>query len=409
MQISLDEPLIALSPESHEVQELDPQSIRITNRNTGGGVAVSRGALGLLEFFEEGATLSDLIESSDLNEDRARELINPLLANYIIAQERDHTWLRWGVTHPSVHDVGTRSRFGDMQQMDETPDFVIFGVPLDLGGELGPRHGPDEVRRRLIVPDATGGGMLDFDSRRMLTGFPRVVDIGNVSYMGGESMETVGHRISLIMRDSWRRRITPIMLGGDHSWTHFPLRELIAAGEDFGIIHFGAQADVYPMRHGLLTHGNVLLPSLRSPSLKYVLQLGLRGMITSYGSLGFKGDDRVEYMSARRLATRSPESVFAGVPRDLPCYLTFDATSLDARETGGPVIGGISHYTGLGLFEYLRQHIRIIGADFVEVIGCPNRRNRAAESTARYIFELMSEGATTNAIPSHVSRIDVGD
>ncbi|MCX4247766.1 arginase family protein [Paraliomyxa miuraensis] len=396
----VDDVLITFPLDGDEIQALDSEHVRLTNDIIGSSVVVGRGILDVLEFFEDGATLAALASAFELDEARARALLEPLIDSFIIVRWQDLPWLRWGISRPCLHGVGTRTRLVELRRTEEVPDFVVFGVALDLGGNPGSRRGPGLLRRRLSVPSSAGDAVLDCEAERTLTGFPRVVDLGNVAYMGGESMEMVGHRISLIVRESWKRDITPVMLGGDHSWTHFPLRELIATREDFGIIHFGAQADVYPMRHGLLTNGNVFLPALESPKLRCLLQLGLRGLVTSYGKLGFVGDERVRYIPARRLETSSPERVFAQVPRDLPYYVTFDATALDVSETAEPVIGGLSHHTGVSLFAHLCRNFRVIGADFVEVAGSTNGRNRAAESTARCIFELMASRANAGAIAS---------
>lgn len=400
MHIDLDEALMAFPLDGDEIQGLDSDSVRLSNELIGGGVVVGRATLELVKFFDAGATIGELVAASHIDEARARELLEPLIANFIIVKKREFPWLRWGISRPHPNAVGTPMRIPELRQTDVPPELAVFGVALDLGGQLGPRVGPSVLRRQLSVPDSGPGRTLDFDAARILTRFPKVVDLGDVAYMGGESMEAVGQRISLIVRESWKRNITPIMLGGDHSWTHFPLRELVAGREEFGIIHFGAQADVYPMRHGLLTHGNVFLPALESPKLRCLLQLGLRGLVSSYGNLAFHGDDRVRYVSARRLAKLSPERVFAELPRELPYYVTFDATVLDATETGGPVIGGVSHDTCMNLCEYLWRSFRVIGADFVEVAGDMTRRNRAAESTARCIFALMSARAATAPIQS---------
>ena len=410
MKISPDRAFITFPRLRREASATDDGVVTLCNPWMGSGVALTAGALEALEFFAHGASPNDLVEASDLDHERARQFLEPLVANYILVPVDDLEWMLYGVCTKASRPVGTPVRVTELDELATSPAFAVFGVPLDLAGTYGARHGPEAVRQalpKLSLRDESGKPrmLLDFEGERCFDELPAIVDVGNIAYSPGESLETIGKRIAFVFGQARARGIVPVMIGGDHAWTHFPLAELARAGDDFGIIHFDAHHDMYPDVHGRLTHANPFLEVLKSSSLRTFLQLGLRTLQLPDDRTVLVDEPRVRYIPARRLRSMRPAEVFSSLPRDIPYYLTFDVDCLDVDETGCPVIGGLSYYDGLDLFEHIAKTFDVIGADFMEVAGEGLPHNRAAEATSRYLFELLVGKQPSRPLQSYIGRL----
>lgn len=295
---------------------------------------------------------------------------------------------------------------------------VLLGAPCELGagGEGGARQGPGLIRSRFPVPAAFGAGaaagaevasflrrsdaglkstqVLDIDGRRSYPLPLRpLFDVGDVSVRLGESLASFGDRLHQVLRAIFDSGMTPIMLGGDHSLSAFPLSLLAESQSAFGIIHFDAHTDLYDSDDPqALNHANFLLPILAQPSLCRLHQIGLRGWQTVAAKQTQQRDGRISYVSARELRRMRPAEVFAGLRTDIPYYLTFDIDCLTpqlAVETGTKLIGGIEYYDALDLIDYVGRHFRLLGADFVEVAYRPDSAQWAAQAAAHLLAELL--------------------
>jgi arginase family enzyme len=291
---------------------------------------------------------------------------------------------------------------------------VIFGAPIDAaaGGRGGARMGPHEIRAVARLPfldpaaSAVGnpfqpaGGpeepvFLDFELRRRYVGqAPRVMDVGDIKTMGGEGIRTFGARVGQLASWILDRGGRPGMLGGDHSITWFVLQQVLARRPAIGIIHFDAHHDLWPplgAQFDYVTHAMPLFHALAHPGVQVLLQLGLRTFEDAMPSQLHR-DDRVRYVSARELQTRSPAQVFEGLPRELPYYLSFDIDCMDpavAPETGTPVPGGLSYYQALDLVDYAARTFTLVGWDVVEVSQREQQRNQAALVAAALVRQLL--------------------
>ncbi len=414
MKISPDQRFVTFPRLKREASPTGTDDGLITLRNPqmGLGVALTAGAIEALEFFKDGASLAELVEASDLDHERAERFLEPLITNYILVPADDLAWMRHGVCTKAARPAGTPVRVTELDELPQTPAFAVFGVPLDLAGVYGARHGPDAVRNALpkLALQEDGGKarvLLDFENERCFDDLPVVVDVGNIAYSPGDSLETVGKRIAFVFREARARGIVPIMIGGDHAWTYFPLAELARGGDDFGIIHFDAHHDMYPDVLDRLNHANPFLEILKSDKLKAFLQLGLRTLQLPDDRCVLLDEPRVRYVPARRLRTMRPEEVFSSLPKDIPYYLTFDVDCMDIDETGSPVIGGLSYYDGLDLFEYIAKTFELVAADFMEVAGEGLAHNRGAEATGRYLFEVLVGKQVSRPLKDYIGRLQI--
>jgi arginase family enzyme len=305
---------------------------------------------------------------------------------------------------------------------------VVFGAPVDGAstGRGGARRGPSEIRSNIRLPFPGFGGAdsgsgtdadtvyLDFETRRHYSGSaPRVADLGSVVPLPGESIGTYGPRISLLTDLILESGAVPGMLGGDHSCTAFALEAHVRRCPAMGIIHFDAHHDMWPPpapQYHYITHANVFHDMLRSPSLQVMRQLGLRAFEAAPGRR-LKDDRRVSYFSARELQRMSPEEAFAGLPRDIPYYLTFDIDCIDpvyAPETGTPLPGGLTFHQAVDLVDYAAREFMLVGWDIVEVGQSEGAVNGAALCAARLVRQLLLAAMPFEPLSGYTRPMDLG-
>jgi arginase family enzyme len=175
----------------------------------------------------------------------------------------------------------------------------------------------------------------------------------------------------------------PLVLGGDHSVTHYVLEAALTEVERFGIIHFDAHHDMTPSR--TVSHAQVFATALASPQVEHILQIGLRVIERMPLYAARAPSPKRTVISARAAARGAALAALAALPRDLPYYLSFDIDCIDAatvRETGTPVFAGLSVELAAELVDYAARTFELLGADFVEVTGTHGPFNAAATIAA---------------------------
>lgn len=281
----------------------------------------------------------------------------------------------------------------------EKRDTVIFGAPIDVAstGRAGARAGPAEIRRHADLPFASGSGTayLDFEMRRHYSGSrPVIADLGSVAGLAGEGMATFGPRVTMLTEMILASGARSAMLGGDHSCTAYALDAHLRHWPELGILHFDAHHDLWPPagpQFNYVTHASVFHGLLGHPSLRVMRQLGLR-VFEAAAAESLQDDPRLSYYSSRELQRMTPEAAFAGLPRDIPYYLTFDIDCIDpihAPETGTPLPGGLSYHQALDLVDYAAREFRLVGWDIVEVSQSGGAVNGAALCAARLVRQLL--------------------
>jgi len=190
-----------------------------------------------------------------------------------------------------------------------------------------------------------------------------------------------------------RRGMIPVTIGGDHSITWYILQVVLDHFPALGIIHFDAHSDLYFSAMGRrLSHANPFVFALDRPALQVLRQFGLRTIEYVGPQAEPVRDARLTYWSARELQHMTPSEAFAGLPTDIPYYLSFDVDCMDpqlASCTGTPIIGGLSYYQALELLDYAYQRFTFVGADFVEVGASEKKINHAAEIVATYMARFF--------------------
>src|SRR5467141_1790002 len=160
---------------------------------------------------------------------------------------------------------------------DLQADFAVLGVPFDEGtwGQPGERYGPRDLRESSMeyAHDLTDGFYYIDGDRTVLKG-RRWVDVGDVIVYPTVPAET-GGKITAAVKKILAKKTFPIILGGDHSIT-FPV--IRAFDVPLTVVHIDAHLDTWNGAKGNLDHASWVLRVAKLPSVKKIVQLGMRGI-----------------------------------------------------------------------------------------------------------------------------------
>ncbi|MET0341849.1 MAG: arginase family protein [Polyangiales bacterium] len=337
----------------------------------------------LLAAFETPRTVDSLLAAEpDLPED----LLLLLVRSGFVVEESELSFLAQGFLRPTTAPVGQPVGWSDLPELPLHDAWAVLGVPTDAGalGAGGARHGPSEIRKYVSGPLIAGeGDVVDHDFDRIYPSLrPRVVDLGDVDPEGGR-LEHVGMRMRKVLRELFAQGVKPLVLGGDHTVTHFALEAAMEAHPRFGIIHFDAHHDLTPSVW--VSHANVFRAALASERVANLVQIGLRVIERMPVYATRTPCPKRKVVSARQAAAGKAHALLAALPRDLPYYLSVDIDCIDGavvRETGTPEPGGLSVSLATELVDLVARSFTLIGADFVEVAGPRGGTNQAATIAA---------------------------
>ncbi len=340
----------------------------------------------ILEAFQAPRTLDAFGRS---RKDIPRELLTLLVRSGFVVEEAELAFLRDGFMRPVAGPLGEAWSYSDLPEVAYQGGWAVVGVPVDFAalGKSGARHGPSEIRKVANGPILLGqGDIVDYEfGRRYVACSPQVADLGDIE-PDGARMDYVGARLRKVLRELFQHGMRPMLLGGDHSITHYALAEAMAQAERFGILHFDAHADMGPSH--CLSHANIFAEAIASPRVEHIVQIGLRGMERLSPHAQRVPCPKRRVVSAREAKQGKALTLLESLPRDIPYYLSFDIDCLDpsvAPETGTPSSGGIDLSLASELVDYIARTFDLLGADFVEVSGSNVTPNRAAHAAS----ELM--------------------
>lgn len=357
----------------------------------------------ILEGFAEPSTLADFARA---NEEVPDELLVLMVRSGLVVELAELPFLEHGFLRPPSAPVGAPLSWTDLPELNQPGAWVVLGVPVDTHalGTGGARHGPSEIRKAVMGSLFSGeGDVLDHEFGRLYPALrPLVADLGDVDPEGSR-MDHVGSRLQKVVRELFQRQLRPMLLGGDHSITHYALSEALAHVPRFGIIHFDAHPDMLPSRS--LSHANVFRLAIESTRVESITQIGLRVLerMTPYAQRVPCPKRRV--VSAREVTQGKAMALLEALPRDLPYYLSFDIDCLDAavvRETGTPSFGGLSFEQASELVDYVARTFALIGADFVEVSGLQTPVNAAATIAASLLQRCLLGDAEFESLSTDV-------
>lgn len=356
----------------------------------------------LLLAFEHPRLLEDFRAAHEGFPD---ELLELMLAACFLVRQDELPFLRHGFLRPPAAALGHALSYSDLPAYAQAGKWALLGAPVDAHalGQAGARHGPLEIRRAAQGALFSGeGDVLDHDFGRLYPDLRlEVYDLGDVDPEGGR-MDHVGERLAKVVGDLFDRGMRPLLLGGDHSITHFVLREARARHERFGVIHFDAHADLLPARS--LSHANPFQPELTSDELALFVQIGLRGLERMSPFSRRVACAKRKVVRAAEVASGRAHALLDSLPTDLPYYLSFDIDCIDAgelSETGTPSHGGVRFATALELVDLVARRFDLLGADIVEVSTGPSP-NRAATMAASLLTRIVLGGESFEPLTNDV-------
>ncbi|HEY5653385.1 MAG TPA: agmatinase [Pontiella sp.] len=180
----------------------------------------------------------------------------------------------------------------------------------------------------------------------------------------------------------------PVMLGGEHSVSIPAIQALINSGEEFGIIHFDAHADLRSEYEGdPLSHACALHAAVQNNIPLF--QIGVRAL--SLPEVKLREEKNIRYLDGYEIGCHGiPINL---LPEDFPekVYVTIDVDGLDPSimpSTGTPEPGGLTWFQ---TFECLKQIVKnktVIGFDVVELAPIENL-HAPDFLVARLIYNFM--------------------
>jgi guanidinopropionase len=261
----------------------------------------------------------------------------------------------------------TRPSFLGVANESPTADYVVAGIPFDIGTShrAGARFGPMAIRAisRMLVDGANTG---NWQNPQKLD----IADIGDFDIALGDTEK------SLALIEAQAAKIGHLIaLGGDHAIA-LPLLRAASKrhGGPLGLVHFDAHVDTWPDTFGqAYGHGSCFYHAINEGIVDptRMIQIGIRSPLGRdvYDWTIGKG---VRIISAEEAHEMGPAHVAEAIIERTgkgKSYLTFDIDGIDPSQapgTGTPEIGGLTTLEVRAILMRLAP-VDFIGMDIVEV------------------------------------------
>jgi len=270
-------------------------------------------------------------------------------------------------------------------------DFAVLGVPFDEGtwGQPGERYGPRDLRENSqeYAHDLTEGFYYIDGDRTLLKG-KRWVDVGDVIIYPTVPAET-GQKTTDAVRKILGKKSFPIILGGDHSIT-FPV--IRAYDVPLTVVHIDAHLDTWNGAKGNLDHASWVLRVAKLPSVRKIVQLGMRGIANDPEAAGNAKAIGTKVVSGEEIHRRGVSAAIDAIPQSENIYVTFDVDSMDptlAPGTGTLEPGGFTFAEIDELMQGIPKKGKLVGLDIVEVNPYRDPSGRTAQTAIRLMIDLL--------------------
>ncbi len=293
----------------------------------------------------------------------------------------------------------TAPGFLGIARNDPGADFVVAGVPLDIGAtnRAGSRDGPHAIRRASRM--LTDGAHPEFWIEPAAM---NVADVGDLRLALGDIPESL--RLIEQQAAGFRHLLA---LGGEHGITLPLLRALSRrVGDSLALVHFDAHVDTWPDNFGqAYAHGSVFYHAIeeRLVEPRRMIQIGIRSPVqrevwewTIGRGVSVLTAHDVHAMAADAVAQRIHDAI-----GEAPAYLSFDVDVLDpafAPGTGTPEIGGLASWQVQAILRRLRS-AAFIGMDVVEVAPAYDVAEITALAAATVGWEYLALIGSKKATP----------
>lgn len=254
----------------------------------------------------------------------------------------------------------------------DTSKFVILPVPFEktvsYGG--GTSRGPDSI---LKASQYLEDYDIELDMETYRTGIHVKRPIRALKAIKGE--------IAKILKDNK----VPVMLGGEHSITHFAVEAAAEKYKDLSVLQFDAHADLRDSYHGSkFSHA---CAARRILDICPAVQVGIRSM----------SKDEMDYaknsgqISKIHFADKIEIAEVVASQLSKNVYITIDVDVFDPSiipSTGTPEPGGLDYYQVLDILRTVVSQKNIVGFDVVELAPIKGL-NHPDYTTAKLIYKLM--------------------
>ena len=297
---------------------------------------------------------------------------------------------------PLTPTFATAPGFLGVTRGDRTADFVVAGVPLDIGttNRAGARDGPYAIRRASRM--LTDGEHPEFWIEPAAM---NVADIGDLQLALGD----IPASLRLIEQQA-AGLAHLVALGGEHGITLPLLRALSRReGGALALVHFDAHVDTWPTNFGqTYAHGSVFYHAVEEHLVEphRMIQIGIRSPVEREVWNWTIGRG-VSVLTAQEVHAAGPEAVARRIHDVVgkgPAYLSFDVDALDpafAPGTGTPEIGGLATWQAQAILRKLRG-IAFIGMDVVEVAPAYDIAEITALAAATMAWEYLALVGSTD-------------
>ena len=284
----------------------------------------------------------------------------------------------------------TTSGFLGITRSDPGADFVVAGVPLDIGttNRAGARDGPHAIRRASRM--LTDGEHPEFWIEPATL---NIADIGDLQLALGdipESLRLIEQQVASLGH--------LVALGGEHGITLPLLRALSRrVGGGLALVHFDAHVDTWPANFGqTYAHGSVFYHAIEERLVEphRMIQIGIRSPVQREVWDWTIGHG-VTVLTAQQAHAMSPDAIaqrIRDVVGDAPSYLSFDVDVLDpafAPGTGTPELGGLASWQAQAILRRLRG-VAFAGMDVVEVAPAYDVAEITALAAATVAWEYLA-------------------
>jgi agmatinase len=283
----------------------------------------------------------------------------------------------------------TAASFLGITRNDRAAEFVIAGVPLDIGttNRAGARDGPHAIRRasRMLTDGAHPEFWIEPATMNL-------ADIGDMQVALGDMQAS----LQLIEQQATSLGHL-IALGGEHGITLPILRALSRRVGKLALVHFDAHVDTWSDNFGqAYAHGSVFYHAIEEALVepRNMIQIGIRSPMQREVWDWTVGHG-VTVLTAQDVHAMGPDAVarrIREVVGPASTYLSFDIDALDpafAPGTGTPEIGGLATWQTQAILRRL-QGVAFAGMDVVEVAPAYDTAEITALAAATMVWEYLA-------------------
>jgi agmatinase len=288
-----------------------------------------------------------------------------------------------------IPTFATAPGFLGLSRTDRGADYVIAGIPLDIGttNRAGARFGPQAIRHasRMLVDGAHPGAWVD----------PAALSLSDIGLFD-IALGDITASLALIEQQAADLPHL-IALGGEHGITLPLLRALARRTGPLGLLHFDAHVDTWPDNFGqTFGHGSVFFHALNEGLIHpaRMIQIGIRSPVQREvwdWTIG-RGVTILTAQEVHELGPAATAARVRGVLGTQPAYLSFDIDVLDpafAPGTGTPEVGGLATWQAQAILRRL-PGLDFRGMDVVEVAPAYDVSEITALAAATVVWDYLA-------------------